>query len=670
MKYINLLYHRLRNFYKKYFFEIKLIIVIVLSFIMFLYGKIKIKEDFTYNEIFTSSSEGGVTDKIQNQDVIEQQFFVSDNSVRGVAVCFATYNTDVSKGVINAKILDDSQKLISEIDIDATYIKDNEYLDILFKADDIHKKQVYTLKLTFDKIENESIVCRLSENNVYPDYSMKMNGIRFDSDIVLREISAEKDIFYILYIGIISVFLGFIILFYFAIYKYNMKISTIYLIAGIFFGILYITIIPLFAAPDEWSHANSAYEVSNHILGIQNSSDGTIVMRKDDAESEFISSGVNRDYYNNYFIKLKNPFIINDELVVTENKPVSTYSYFYFISGLGVTFGRFLHLNSMIIFLMGRLCNLGIFILAVYYAIKKIPFGKSVIFLWALLPMTLQQTISYSYDSLILSLCVVIIALSINLAYVKNENLKKSQWIILYVCVILLVPAKGFALLPICILPLIIYFKKYREGRKILYYTFGLIIGIFIIIFLLQLKSILSNYNSIETAENMIEWANEPGYTIGYLLKHPRELFMILGNTICTEGDFYFKSFLGSSLGWFEINIPFIFVLPYFIMLIIAGIRKENEPLYLSKRAKVYLCFLAISGIGIACIGMLLSWTPISFNGIAGVQGRYFLPFVILLFLCIRSNMITMNIEAEKKLLFSSIWLEMIVCVLIYIRAV
>ncbi|MCI8717237.1 MAG: DUF2142 domain-containing protein [Lachnospiraceae bacterium] len=670
MKYINLLCSKWENFYEKHSFKIKLIVVLLISCIMFLYGKWKIEEGTAYKDFFIVSSEGIISENLKNGDVIEQEFSILEDSIRGIAVCFATYNSIVTEGTVNAKILDSSGKVISESDIDAINIKDNEYLDILFERDKLSTGKIYTLKLTFDKIENQSIVLWMSDDNVYTDYLLKINNSEKSADLVLREISDEHDIFYFSYIGIMFAFFVLIGVAYFMIYNFEIKLCNIYLVVGIITGIIYMMIIPIFVVPDEPAHIYSAYEVSNHLLGIEDSSDGTVMMRKDDAENGFTHIGINRHYYNQYFLKITNLFVDNDEIVPTSNKPVPTYSYFYFISGLGLTLGRILHFGPIAAFLMGRIFNLAIFILALYYAIKKIPYGKVILFLWALLPITLQQAASYSYDVLILGLSAVIISLSINLAYTKTENIRKSEWIILFICTMLLVPAKSFALIPICILPLIIYFKKYKEHKKISFYSFGILFGVLFIILLLNVIPILFNSDSAEITENIIEWAGEPGYTLGYLLKHPKELFMLICNTIYKKGHFYFETILGSSLGWFELNIPLVFILPYLILLIIAGMRKDDEPIYLGKKMKIYLCSLAVLGIGFACAGMLLSWTPISYDWIEGVQGRYFLPFVILLLLSIRSNRITINKEVDKKLIFSGIWLQMLIVIFIYIRAI
>lgn len=671
MEHINRLCERMEKFHEKYIIMIQVIFIILISGAVILYGKLSMGNSTAYKDSFVSAQKGNLTENLKSGDVITQEFSVLDDTIQGVAVTFATYNSVVTQGSIQVEILNQEGSVLSDSELSAADIVDNEYLNIPFESEKIKPgNEIYILKMTFQDIENQSIAYWLSENNAYENYALEINGIKQSADLVLREMSGGKDLFYLSYMFIMCMFLILVLAVYLMVYKFHFDLWKIYIPVGIFLGILYMIIIPVYAVPDEPSHAYTAYKISNEMLGVDNSEDGTIVMRKDDAESGFANSGIDRIYYNNYYVKITNFFVDNDELVPTSNKPVPTYSYLYYLSGFGITIGRILHFSPIITFLLGRLFNLVLFIIAVTYAIKKIPFGKSIVFLWALLPITLQQASSFSYDAVLFSLCAIIISLSVRLAYDRTEEIKKSEWIILLLCVMLLVPTKSYALLPVCVLPFIIYFKKYKEGKKILWYTLGIIGSMIFAILILKIISMLTmSGSSYGKTDNIIAWANEPGYSVGYLISHPNELFLIICNTIYIQGEFYFETFLGNSLGWFELNIPLITVLPYFVMLIIAGMRKRDEKVYMGKKMKVFFCGLAILGIGFACAGMLLSWTPISFNRIEGVQGRYFLPFAIMLFLAIRSEKIAVDRSIDNKLIFSGVWLEMLVFLFLYLRA-
>lgn len=670
MKYINLFCGKWENFYSRHDFVIKAVAILFISLCIFGYGYIQIGDSFAYRDMFVSSSDGKLTENLKTGDILEQEFIVSDKEMRGIAVSFATYESVVTEGNAEIRILNEQEESVFETEISASEIEDNEFLNIDFRDKCSLSEGKYLLQMKFTGIENQSIACWLSGENAYEGTVLKINGNEQSAVLVMREIVKGRDMFYYMYLIFMILFFVIIMVSFYMIYRRKCEIWKIYLPVGIFLGILYMMIIPVYAVPDEPSHVYSAYAVSNQLLGVENSEDGTIVMRKDDSESGFAHVGIDRHYYNNYFVKLTNFFVDNEELVQTSNKPVQTHSYLYFFCGLGITLGRLLHLAPIVTFLLGRLFNLTIFLIAVTYALKKIPFGKSVLFVWALLPITLQQTSSFSYDAIVFALSIVIIGLSLRISYDRTEEIKKSEWIILLICVMFLLPTKSYALLPVCLLPFLIYLRKHREGKKILYYTLALAGAMVLSVAVLQVVSMLTSTGSSYGKQgNIIAWANEPGYSVGYLLRHPKVLFVLLCNTIYYKGEFYFETFLGNSLGWFEINIPLFTVIPYFIMLLIAGMRKKEEPLYLSKRVKTGMVLLALMGIGFACAGMLLSWTPVSYRWIEGVQGRYFLPFAVLLFLAVRSDKITVDESTDQKILFSAIWLQLLVFLFICLRA-
>ncbi len=65
---------------------------------------------------------------------------------------------------------------------------------------------------------------------------------------------------------------------------------------------------------------------------------------------------------------------------------------------LGITIACILGLSAYFTFQIGRLFSFAYFILAVYYAIRLMPFGKQMIATIALIPQNLHIMASYSYD--------------------------------------------------------------------------------------------------------------------------------------------------------------------------------------------------------------------------------------------------------------------------------
>lgn len=672
MEFIDNLMKKLDEFYDKHSFGIKLLIILCIIGFIVIGGYWKMGS-YQSVDLFRPAQETNLSSVLKSGDVYEQQFYIDadDEEVKDVSFKFATYGTKISTGIIEVEILK-NQIVIDKYKMNASAISDNQYVKFAINREGTENVTgECSIRLKFDGIDNATISFYLTGNNMYDEFDLFVNGTKNSADICTKVTYNCKDTFIWSYIIIAICFLIIFIIAYFMIYKYKAKISSVYLVGGLFLGIVYMIIIPIYVVPDEPAHIYTAYELSNSMLGIDNSDNGTIKMRYDDFHTGFKPTQINREYYNDYFMSYTNFFADNTEMVDTINKPLSTYSYLYLPSGIGLTIGRIIGLNAGGTFMLGRLFNLLIFTGAVFYAIKKIPFGKTIIFLWAILPMTLQQAVSFSYDSPMLALCILVIGLSLHLAYEKMENTGRIEWILLFIAVILIVPIKSFAITPICMMPMIIYFAKCKENSKIKYYIGGMLLALLAaFIFVKVFPPYEISTSDVPKSENYIEWANQEGYTLSYLLTHPKSLFMILWNTLRERGDFYFNTLLGQNLGWFELAVPVFAVIPYFVMMIIAGIRKNDEAIWLGRRTKMYLCLLALLGAGFAMAGMLLGWTPVSYNHIEGVQGRYFLPFIPLALLCIRSNKLTADKQVDKKLMCSGLLLGMLIIVYIYVRAV
>lgn len=639
-----------------------------LIFCIFWYGNQKIETGKVYKECFYYTSAESTTDMLDENSEITQEFMVRDKAVNGIVLICATYTTKIKNGTIYASVFDKKGCCVAEAKISAKKMQDNESLIIDFGEQLIQpQEEKYCLKLTFSGIKNEKMSFWIAKRSVSEAEKLHVNGQDVNAHLVLTTIIPGHDLFYKVFIIVMLIISVMIILVYFLLYRFHTKLHYIYFLTGTVLGIVYMIIIPVFAAPDEPTHFYMSYEISNSILGIKED-ENRIAMRKDDSENEYITIGIDRKYYNQYYEKLTSLFANNEEIVQTKNWHLKTNKYFYYISAFGIAVGRLLHLSTGVVFLCGRIFNMMLFVLAVTYAIKKIPFGKAVIFLWAILPMTLQQICSYSYDVCILTLSILIISLSLHIAYAEQKEIKRREWLFLYLFIMLLVPAKRFALIPLCFIPVIIYLKKRREFPKAGYYLAGVLIGITFIVVCQELSS-LGASGSNATSEHYISWANEKGYTLSELLKTPTVLFEIIGNTIYSKGDYYIGSVLGDYLGWSEISVPMFLLFPYIVLLSMASMKKENEPVYLSRRVKVYFCLIAILGIGFVFAGMLLYWTPVSYDVIMGVQGRYFLPFVPLLFLIMRNNNMIVAESVERGLVFLGIFLQMMIVLCIFLRA-
>src|SRR5699024_6071330 len=87
---------------------------------------------------------------------------------------------------------------------------------------------------------------------------------------------------------------------------------------------------------------------------------------------------------------------------------------------------RLLGLSIYLGFYGGRMVNLMIFIIVGYNIIKMVPFGKWIFFVYFFNPMLLQQSMSFSADSIINSTCLLAIAYFLKLRFSEDKIRNKD----------------------------------------------------------------------------------------------------------------------------------------------------------------------------------------------------------------------------------------------------
>ena len=94
---------------------------------------------------------------------------------------------------------------------------------------------------------------------------------------------------------------------------------------------------------------------------------------------------------------------------------------------------------------------------------------------------------------------------------------------------------------------------------------------------------------------------------------------------------------MGRFLGWLEIPVSQFVVVGFLMILFLEFFRVKEQ--YVIK-TKERVCYGILAGlISLAVLAaMWLAWTPVSYDNIQGVQGRYFLPMIPLLYLVVANN--------------------------------
>ena len=448
----------------------------------------------------------------------------------------------------------------------------------------------------------------------------------------------------------------------FGIYVWNWETWKIYLLIGTLIGIAYMLMIPVGAVPDEIVHSRSAYYVSNLILGIKSPS-GSILMRADDVAllktnygrmSYFDAQG-----FETYLTQLISP--LKDGSLVNMDNVVIPPLYCYFLSGAGIALGRLLCLNTYAVLMIGRLFNFVFYMLLTTYAVKKIPFGKLTMVVLLLMPVTIQQGMSYSYDVFTNAFSVILMAYVMEIAMKKESPLlSRKEYIILAVASIGLVLIKSGAYFLLSLLPwIMLAYKKYPLSENVAK-NFKKAILIIVILFVgVYIGWAMTGAKTYQYTLAPFREEGQHYYSIGYFLGNPLAIFPIFMTTLISMSSYYCSTFVGEYLAWLDLLIPKVVVTLYYILLFFASIKRADEDYVVPEKLKKVFLFLFLFTSLFIFAGLLLSWSSVEGGYIQGIQGRYFIPIAMPLCMLLGSRKLQIDSHADK-----SVMVTLLACVL------
>lgn len=406
-------------------------------------------------------------------------------------------------------------------------------------------------------------------------------------------------------------------------------------------GFLYIMVIPPYVTPDEPAHISTAYKESSEIIGKESTDSNGKVIGYEDMTSYLVRREIpNANSYVQYV-----RWLFGRTEAITESQTFELGSSLevgmlgYTPQIIGMTLGRILQVNSIQLLFVGRLCALLFYAFITYMSVKLIPFGKNMLSIIAILPMTMQQAVSFSYDSVLNGVLFLLISYELYLIYSKQKISWKQILIILGLCTIV-VPTK-FIYIPVIGLCLLIPAEKFGGRRKKIVAGSAVVLYNMVMIFATNMKRVLE-LTIVTDKTNMKEVSDLVYYTVSYVIGHPLETIEVFANTIMRDGSYYVETMIGQHLGWLDIEIGSVIVLGFILLLMISIVQKEGEP-YIKVKDK-YLMIGIVSVVFILILfSLLMAETYIGSETVLGVQGRYFLPMLPLVILSFQNRIIILK---------------------------
>lgn len=289
--------------------------------------------------------------------------------------------------------------------------------------------------------------------------------------------------------------------------------------------------------------------------------------------------------------------------------------------------GKFFKLSPLDLIHVGRLLNLLLYSLIVYMAIKLTPVHKWVLFLLALMPVTLYEAASLSADSFTIAICFLLIALIFKFAFdqEKKEVTMRDISIIFLLGLMIALSKQIYILLLLLFFSIPLY--KFENRQKKLLIFLGVSVPLLLIIegwcFMIQGSYVpISDQVSVQGQ-------------ILFILSNPIAFILTFLNTLLQYSHYYLVSFVGT-FGWLDTGLdtplPGMLVYIYLITLILVSLIDNNHFIVNLKQKLVSLTTFMLLFAAIF-VAEYVAWTAVGGSIIDGIYGRYFIPIAPLFFL-------------------------------------
>ena len=435
--------------------------------------------------------------------------------------------------------------------------------------------------------------------------------------------------------------------------KKKVAIEKLFLSLAIPIGMGYLVLVPLGRVPDEQNHFLRAYEIS---LGYLVSDKNVAGSGGREVSKDLLEIFDNNNRYSKEIKVMNNQK--SEEVVFAPFPNTSLYSFVSYIpQTIGIFIGRSLNLTAFFTAYLGRIVTFSFWTFVMFMAIKLIPFKKISILTLAFMPMMLQEAASLSPDAIINSVGFLLFAYVLYLKYNYKEKISwKNKTILSILCII--ISLCKIVYLPICLLMFMIPTKKFESKRD--KYTFIGILAFCVVLFNLTWLKISSSY-LIEIREGV-----NSSLQLKYILTQPMTFLHTIFNTIYDYATFYLFNIIGASLCNFDVNISYLYVFIYIFLLATIFILDYTDKI--DKKTKYLPAFIIFSVIILIFTSLYIQWNQVYNIFVDGVQGRYFIPLMLLV--CYIINIPIKSLNNIDKYQITTVTSNLIVFVNIYVMMV
>jgi len=467
-----------------------------------------------------------------------------------------------------------------------------------------------------------------------------------------------------------------LILLFFAAKKLRGRPELLYLACAVSMGLVFSFMTPPWTISDERTHVDTVYMVSNSLLGITDTP-GPEKMYKRACDIDVsmnytmpITTARYRAVESGLFAPASSVHFAGESSTSSGNGLELTACFAetslanvsilcYLPSAVGFTIARLLGRNMITMFMAARWVNVLVCSLIISFAVKRIPYGGACLAAIALFPKTLQQIASCSYDGVVIAGTFLFIAYCIAAAYDRRFSI--MDLLILFLSGFFVASSKGGTYVPLLGIALMIPFtaknlhRENIERQSVWKGITAALLGSCAVLFFGKFVGLVFGMLTRQsgTAVYGAGVSERTLYSLSDLISSPGKLIDLFLNTVNVRGDGLISEMVGKNLcqRWY---LVFAFLFLAFLGILHErksgdGIKRETVsdqksqrtlPCYINMGGRVWLLFLAASSTALVFLSMLVAFTTKGAAYIEGIQGRYLLPIIPLVYLAAENRVL------------------------------
>lgn len=413
------------------------------------------------------------------------------------------------------------------------------------------------------------------------------------------------------------------------------RTHIIFVLFVLIFGSIFVCITPPLWGTDETSHFIQAYRLTRRIEGglyQQNNgipknlvelSQYTVGDLVDDTGSSVLfrkdidNKAGYQQFTSAHFSKEK-----------TFLSWTATYSpVAYAGSIVGIAIAELFNLTIGGTILLARIGSLILYTLLAGLSIRLLRNSKLrwLFFAVATLPIAVFQAAVVTADNMAIGLSLLLVALFIRIIRSPGADERKKLFISLLI-VALLLPLVKINYIFLSLIVVLVPNNILNSTRRTrLAKASGISVAGILVLLWAYLTHAVNGFGTSQRPDGVV---TIPGQQISFILHHPPQFIAACIRSIFfIDADQYTRS-LTTLIGWNYVTLPIMFIALLLGSIVLAAIYAKEELPLIRKKLLILCCFVSMGIFSIFGV-LYVVFTPVSGKYVQGVQGRYFLPFLV-----------------------------------------